>query len=197
MSALAVASDSIVVVAEMLALFRPSNFKQKYVCFFRYSCSPSATISDALSLYDASFEGSGPWGSYAAPPLPPYLEDSVDVDALKAAGDSGQRDEHAVYDMCYHLLKLYADRAYPLHRVLAPTTSTPDHLDARLSWSVWRALQALEYTQLSDYRASSLCAGFAAQLETLGLWHWATFVLLHIQNPSRYVVFRDMQIAFK
>ena len=31
---------------------------------------------------------------------------------------------------------------------------------------------------------NKLCKEFASQLETHGLWHWAVFVLLHIQDPG-------------
>ena len=48
-----------------------------------------------------------------------------------------------------------------------------------------QVLQALEYQHLSDYAAASVTAGFAAQLEALGLWHWAVFVLLHLKDTNR------------
>lgn len=50
------------------------------------------------------------------------------------------------------------------------------------SWLVWQTLQSLGYIQLSETRAAYLCASFASQLESLQLWHWAAFVLLHIPN---------------
>ncbi len=152
--------------------------------FYRYCCTPSATIADALRIYDTSFQGHETYGKYAAPPLPPYLEESLDLemDRLKPKKSS---DKHETFDTCYHLLKLYSDRSHPLERLLSPSTSTPDHLDMRLSWCLWRVLQSLEYTQLSDYHAACVCTEFAAQLEALGLWQWATFVLLHIPEYSR------------
>ena len=33
----------------------------------------------------------------------------------------------------------------------------------------------------SPSNADRLCSDFAGQLESLGLWHWAVFVLLHIK----------------
>ena len=53
------------------------------------------------------------------------------------------------------------------------------------SWPLYQVLQSLEYTHLSQYHAGLLHSSFAAQLEGLGLWHWAAFVLLHIQDPVR------------
>ena len=160
------------------------NKVESFQRFCRFCCTPTATISDALRVYDTSFKGHDSWGKYAAAPLPPYLEDNIDFEInMKKPGVD--KDKYIVYDTCYHLLKLYSDRSYPLERLLAPTTSTPDHLDMRLSWCVWRILQALEYTQMSEYHAACMCGAFASQLETLGLWHWAAFVLLHIPDYSR------------
>ena len=34
------------------------------------------------------------------------------------------------------------------------------------------------------YRQDLTHTNFAAQLESLGLWEWAVFVLLHIDNPE-------------
>ena len=56
-----------------------------------------------------------------------------------------------------------------------------------ISWHLYQVLQSLEYTHLSQYHAGVLHSGFAAQLEGLGLWHWAAFVLLHIQDLDKYV----------
>lgn len=56
-----------------------------------------------------------------------------------------------------------------------------------LSWHLYQVLQSLEYTHLSDYHSGMLHSGFAAQLEGMGLWHWAAFVLLHIQDLDKYV----------
>lgn len=41
-------------------------------------------------------------------------------------------DSEVPYDTCYHLLKLYCDRAHRLDQLLMPQTYTTDHLDYRL-----------------------------------------------------------------
>ena len=56
-----------------------------------------------------------------------------------------------------------------------------------LSWHLYQVLQSLEYTHLSEYHSGMLHSGFASQLEGMGLWHWAAFVLLHIQDLDKYV----------
>ena len=105
----------------MLSFFLPHS---------RYLCNPTASISDALAAYDAAFTGQSHFGRYAAPPLPPYLEDNVMIQAECSPAD--REGPYAIRDMCYHLLRLHADRSHPMERLLAPTTATANHLDYRL-----------------------------------------------------------------
>ncbi|CAH1777571.1 unnamed protein product [Owenia fusiformis] len=154
-----------------------TDWKRCLAMHLWYQCSPTAGIADALRQYDEAYQGQTALGDYAAPPLPPYLEDS---DAMEIENDK----DREIRDTCYHLLKLYSDRSHPLEEILAPTTSTPNQLDYRLSWHLHQVLRSLEYSHVSDYHASSLSANFAAQLESLGLWQWAIFVLLHIKHEK-------------
>lgn len=54
------------------------------------------------------FQGSEEVKRYACPPLPPY------VDELELLGLDEEMDEteskKSLYDICFHLLKLYSDR---------------------------------------------------------------------------------------
>jgi hypothetical protein len=59
------------------------------------------------------------------------------------------------------------------------------------SWHLWCVLNALEYEHLSEYMRCSLCCSYASQLESLGLWQWAVYVLMHLNNPVQYV-FKQM-----
>lgn len=58
------------------------------------------------------------YGSYGAPPLPPYMENNQDF-------------SESVQDTCYHLIKLYCERSHSLEKALAPSTYTPFQLDYR------------------------------------------------------------------
>ena len=49
---------------------------------------------------------------------------------------------------------------------------------------LFRILESLGYKMSSNAGHNKLCKEFASQLETHGLWHWAVFVLLHIQDPG-------------
>ena len=53
------------------------------------------------------------------------------------------------------------------------------------SWHLSQALYALEYKNLTAYQVGCLHTSYAAQLESLGLWHWAVFVLLHLTDSHQ------------
>lgn len=162
------ATDSVINVCEDL------DWKRAFAIHFWYVCSPVASITDALLKYEAAFSSSE---NYACIPNPSY---STDVN-LEWESSSGK----PLYDVCYHLLKLYSTRSYPLEGLLNPATHTADPLDYRLSWLLLRTLEALGYTHISEFSSAHIHTSFASQLEAHGLWHWAIFVLLHITNPVR------------
>jgi nuclear pore complex protein Nup98-Nup96 len=134
-----------------------------------YFTSPSASIADALSAYEEAFtEGDTQFGVYAAPPTPSYANSEEDV-----------------FDVKFQLMKLYANRTYPLERIVTPVTHTPDHLDHRLGWLVAQVLRSLGYRHLSEEKRDRHHAEFASQLESLGMWHWSVFVLLHLSDATQ------------
>lgn len=160
------------------------DWKRALALHLWYQCQPNAPIPEALKRYENAFRGTVDTKSYAAPPLPPYLEETsglslvskVDVDA------EDESEDVCVYDACFHVLKLFCEKGYPLKRILNPIAVTSNSLDHRLSWHLLNVLQALEFQHLSVYQSASIHMNYAAQLESLGLWHWAIFPLLHIQN---------------
>ncbi|XP_029457822.1 nuclear pore complex protein Nup98-Nup96 isoform X2 [Rhinatrema bivittatum] len=145
-----------------------------------YMLPPTAPIARALRMYEEAFQSPAEHETYASSPLPPYLEDSgIDLEETLEEEEMAKRP---LQDVCFHLLKLYSDRHYDLNQLLDPSSVTSDHLDYRLSWHLWMVLQALNYTHLSEQCQGVLHASYAAQLESVGLWEWAIFVLLHITN---------------
>ncbi|KAK2556110.1 Nuclear pore complex protein Nup98-Nup96 [Acropora cervicornis] len=159
------------------------DWKRVLAVHLWYQCSPTCSIQDALSAYEISFKGSSRGGKYGAPPHPPFVEKLEEDDDEEE--EDGDENQLVTRDTCYHLLKLYCKRSHRLERLLSPSTFTAYQLDFSLSWPLYQVLQSLEYTHLSQYHAGLLHSSFAAQLEGLGLWHWAAFVLLHIQDPVR------------
>ena len=67
---------------------------------------------------------------------------------------------------------------------MTPATHTHDQLDHRLGWFVGQVLRTLGYRHLSNTREVQLTIEFASQLESLGLWHWSVFILLHLNEPD-------------
>uniref|UniRef100_A0A0B7B1H5 Nuclear pore complex protein Nup98-Nup96 n=1 Tax=Arion vulgaris TaxID=1028688 RepID=A0A0B7B1H5_9EUPU len=151
------------------------DWKRALALHLWYKSPPNSSIQSALRLYQQGFQGNKHYKAYCAAPLPPYLE------------EEGADVNENIFDTSYHLMCLYVDKTYSLEALLSPTSSTASHLDFRLSWNLLQILQALQYTHLSDYHMDSIHVSFASQLETLGLWHWSAFVLLHIRNSyQRY-----------
>ena len=133
-----------------------------------FHTSPISSIPDALDVFEDAFRGVSQYGAYAAQPHPSHT----------SAED--------VYDVRYHLIKLYSDRAHPLEKIVTPTThGTGDHLDHRLGWFLARALQSLGYSHMAVQRQDQHHLEFASQLECLGLWHWAVYALLHLSDPKQ------------
>ncbi|XP_041462451.1 nuclear pore complex protein Nup98-Nup96-like isoform X3 [Lytechinus variegatus] len=167
------------------------DWKRALAVHLWYHNYQEASIADGLQAFEDGFTGKSALGDYCLPPRPPYMESNPgfykeDLSALESMDDGDglmpSRDRFPVWDMCYHLLKLYCDKTHRMHNVLAPTAHSPYQLDYRLSWHVLQVLHALGYTHLSPHRQAHLTVSYASQLESIGLWHWAAFVLLHIPN---------------
>nr|XP_045000918.1 nuclear pore complex protein Nup98-Nup96 isoform X2 [Jaculus jaculus] len=154
------------------------DWKRSLAVHLWYLLPPTASISRALSMYEEAFQSTSESDRYACCPLPSYLEGSGCV----------VEEEHdlqrPLQDVCFHLLKLYSDRHYDLNQLLEPRSVTADPLDYCLSWHLWEVLRALNYTHLSEQCEGVLQASYAGQLESEGLWEWAIFVFLHIENSS-------------
>ncbi|KAK1336071.1 hypothetical protein QTO34_003871 [Cnephaeus nilssonii] len=154
------------------------DWKRSLAVHLWYLLPPTASISRALSMYEEAFQNTSESDRYACSPLPSYLEGSGYVD------EEEQDSRRPLQDVCFHLLKLYSDRHYDLNQLLEPRSITADPLDYRLSWHLWEMLRALNYTHLSEQCEGVLQTSYAGQLESEGLWEWAIFVLLHIDNSS-------------
>uniref|UniRef100_A0A7N8Y0C4 Nuclear pore complex protein Nup98-Nup96 n=1 Tax=Mastacembelus armatus TaxID=205130 RepID=A0A7N8Y0C4_9TELE len=170
-------SDSMVNVCSQL------DWKRSLAVHLWFMLPPTASVADALAEYETAFQGSCESGKYACAPVPPYLEvEQADMD------DEEEEPKRPLYDLCFHLLKLYSDRHYSLQQLLDPLTVTWERLDYRLSWHLWGVLQALHYSHLSSLGQGLLHSSYAAQLESAGLWHMAVFILLHIPDHRERAV---------
>lgn len=133
-------------------------------------CSPTASITDAVLKYDEATE------YLAKTPSPPY---HAKYDVLS------QNTAEPLQDIRYHILKLYSRRSHSLEKLLNPATHTSDIMDFRLSWQLLQVLKGIGYNHCSKQSETHLNVSFASQLENYGLWQWAIFVLLHIQDQQK------------
>ncbi|CAB0020377.1 unnamed protein product [Nesidiocoris tenuis] len=88
-----------------------------------YFTPMSSSVTDALDEYEKSFNGPED-ENYSCQPLPLYMNQfPIESSTNKP-----------VYDVRFHLLKLFSSKSHPLEPLLNPASFTPDALDYRL----WR-----------------------------------------------------------
>ncbi|KAH8278767.1 hypothetical protein KR018_008952 [Drosophila ironensis] len=150
-------------------LFEDHNWLTSLALQLWYFGAPTASITDALLAYNAAYECEE---GYADPPWPNYKGAPISC-------------EKPVYDLRYHLLQLFSKCTHSLEKTLNPNTHTSDPMDFRLSWLLLQTLRAVGYRHCSPLMEARMSVDFASQLENEGLWHWAVYVLLHIQNQSQ------------
>ncbi|XP_058129913.1 nuclear pore complex protein Nup98-Nup96 [Anopheles ziemanni] len=159
-------------------LFEDAEWLRVFALHLWYLSKPTASIPDTLFDYEDSFRSKD---YFAQSPEPPYR---VRYPAPK---------DRPVYDLRYHLLKLYSKRSHPLEPLLNPASHTSDPIDYRLSWLLLQELETLGYRHCSEYARARLHTAFAAQLESHGLWHWAIYVLLHLNDqPQRELAVQQL-----
>ncbi|XP_012057062.1 PREDICTED: nuclear pore complex protein Nup98-Nup96 [Atta cephalotes] len=151
------------------------DWKRAFAIHLWYLSPPTSSITDALDLYETSFNTMEAQ-AYAAIPEPEYRENDYDAEL-----NNGKR----IHDLCFQLLKLYCTGNHDLGELLNPLSYTANPLDYRLSWLMQQTLVTLGYTHLSAHVAALTHTNFATQLEAHGLWHWAIFVVLHLRDSSR------------
>lgn len=98
------------------------DWKRAFAIHLWYLSPPTCSITDALDLYEASFNTTEA-EVYATAPEPEYKESDYD-----ATISNGKR----TYDLCYHLLKLYCTGNHDLGELLNPLSYTANPLDYRL-----------------------------------------------------------------
>lgn len=99
--------------------------------------------------------------------------------------DDGERDRRQ--DLLWGLLQLFSNDGTDLEAVLRPENFQLSPLDARLCWQLWQGLLAVRKKSGmadSSEAADAATLSFADQLVNEGNWLRATFVLLHLSDPT-------------
>ena len=154
-------------------VFRGLDWRRALGLHLWYLCPSTCSVSEGLLAYE---RGAGiaktDSEQYCQKPLPRYLLSHTRPDSTANVG----------FDMSYHLIKLFVDPTYRLDQLLNPLTNTPDPLDVTTSWLVLSLIQSLGYTHVERRVANGLHLSMASYLESAGMWYWAIFVLLFLEE---------------
>lgn len=181
------------------------DWKRQFGLHLWYNCLPINSIHDSLNLFEQSLSN-----NLCNKPLPPYLEDSISPEStnnsakpsttssskmnaslltgFKSSQFEGQptnSTKKELFDTCFHLIKLYCDDKYPIADIISPLSHNSNQLDYRLSWHLAMALVSLNYNFISKECLETLHESYASQLQSIGLWHWSVFVLMHLGDENR------------
>lgn len=151
-------------------LYENMNWLKSFAMHIWYLNSATASITDSLLAYERAYKTDD---FCATSPIPPYTDEY-----------QPERDT-PVEDLRFHILKLYSKRSHPLECLLNPSTHTSDPMDFRLSWLLLQTFKTIGYNHCSEFSDAHINCSFASQLENYGHWHWAIFVLLHIENQAK------------
>ncbi|CAO3667636.1 unnamed protein product [Umbelopsis ramanniana] len=141
------------------------DWKRTLGLYIWYHSSPDTTLEDGLNKYlEATTHRE--LALRVAEPTPWYL------------------GPHAVSprrDMLFKIIKMYAQQSTDFRSALDPLGITSDPLDYPMTWCLSVMLsKALNVSMDTDITTVSL----ASQLEAMGLWEWAIYVQLYLQDQS-------------
>lgn len=136
-----------------------SEWLQHFAIYLWYICPMEFSIEEAVIDYQRMI-----------------LEHSAHRDDLSQVAEYPSRLDSSIANTCIHLLKAYVTVGYNLRNILNPRTNNPDCLDYRLSWFLMQNLKQFGLLPESELE-EDLTVGFAGQLESMGLFHWAIYVL--------------------
>ncbi|KAJ1311780.1 hypothetical protein OPQ81_010246 [Rhizoctonia solani] len=179
-----------IVVAESL------DWKRVYGLHLWFGGSFNSSAVESLESYEAACNNAS---LATAPPHPWYIERpaSVDADALTWSVSS----EGTPRDALFEIIKMAMDDTLPLDVALYPRAFGPSPIDYRIPWHVYMLLaRVLQKRDVSDrsviedeneehqlsysHKADAITSNYAFQLESLGLWWYSIFVLLHLQESD-------------
>ena len=89
----------------------------------RYMTPFTGSLTDALIMYEKAFPNGLNSGYYAKPPFPSYRKYNISEPV---------EPEDTIFDVRFHLLKLFSSKYHPLEQMLNPSTYTTDSLDYRM-----------------------------------------------------------------
>ncbi|KAJ2582564.1 hypothetical protein GGH95_001464, partial [Coemansia sp. RSA 1836] len=168
------------------------------------AAQPSAHLAPPLPAWLFAGGDDGASNRLSTLPLPDIsaaLSTSSSVSARRAATRALDLHRRGVWDPVFQLLKLFSEPAYPLERALLSESFSAARGDSRLSallaWLLATVRQSRGFEDAKPQSSGSaavvdslaydrLLTSWALQLESLGLWHWACFVMLQLSSSSAH-----------
>ncbi|CAG8497827.1 4051_t:CDS:10, partial [Ambispora leptoticha] len=170
------------------------DWKRSLAMHIWYGSPIETEFKEVFDQYDDSFQNE----KELASPTVWYNEEKSNERLLiwKSLSPDNDDQKQEMYDVLYHLLKLFVEPTYPPENILFPQSITPSPIDYRVSWFLYLLLtrpteedDILGNETLFNYVTYS----FMSQLERLGLWHWALFVGLHFKDGKiRERIIKDL-----
>jgi len=180
-------------------LLKGLDWKRTFGFHLWFSEPLEATIGQVFQSYNRLWKESP---SRVTPPLPSYIESPTPTPPLPLHSATPPPDA------LFSLIRLYAEPACSLSRILMPLSFGPAPLDYSLPWHLYillsRCIRVRDFSDRSDPgvdldiiesqgggaprveghspSADLLASSFAFQLEGLGMIQEALFVLLHIEG---------------
>lgn len=169
------------------------DWKRAFGLHLWHGTSFDSSIPAALAGYQRSLASDRP----PARPLPPYVEKRQKWQPREAT------------DILYGLVRVFSDSSLELDAILHASEASASPIDHRVPWHIYtvisRVLRLREFADregdMSDgdegysSTADRVTASYAAQLEALGLWQWAIYVLLHLQLAERCVSMSHVELT--
>lgn len=139
-----------------------------------YQLGPDTDIPSIIDTYEELLDQ-----NEAPRPIPKYVEEGATLNNTQVDCD--------IYDTTYYLMLLHAEKGKDTvntMKMLSSSSSTFDRLDHRLAWHQQGLLHAIGV--LETQQLTSLHMNFVSQLLSVGLCHWALYVVLHMPWSSEH-----------
>ncbi|KAK1394963.1 Suppressor of auxin resistance 3 [Heracleum sosnowskyi] len=139
-----------------------------------YKLPPTTSLSTIFRTYQKLLND-----GIAPSPVPVYINEGEVKGICK--------DKEEQFDLSYYLMLLYAsgESKYNIPKTMfSAVASTKDPLDCHMIWHQRAVLQALGTFNSNDLHILDM--GLVSQLLSLGLCHWAIYVVLHIPYRADY-----------
>lgn len=190
------------------SLFIPKSLDWKRVFGLHLWYGPfESSTESCVQRYEESFASTSS-KQIPAKPLPWYEETAAKVKNLQLWKNASTQS--TIWDPAFELLKVATGQSDGLEQALLPRGFTPSPLDYRLSWHCYtllsKALRVADFADRIDAKdildadqsidetaypnwsssatADQLTEDYAYQLEVMGLWERAIFVLLHLSQAT-------------